>query len=269
MVQAAERSRGPRPWFQVELTTSVLFCLACAGLRPGTTSGPADGPHTITAAPVEATAPANWGSPTVSTPPMRNACAVIWEARWPLDGPEHEPARLRVWSYAAAQPPDPEDEPFGLTAAEKAAAIQLLQQTWDKRAAEHLLRPPGAYGPELAARGLFWGQEDTFTLAHSWSYLEADGGALRGLRVLGTEGQDDGLAPDLRVWLGRPADRLVVELRVPLPAAQLAPHQAQGPAGIRAGAEALRGLDRSRAGAIGARLDEADVLLRGLKLRAR
>lgn len=201
--------------------------------------------------------------------PMNSACAVIWEARWPLDGPDQEPARLRVWSYTAAQPADPEDEPFGLTAAEKAAAIQLLQRLWDQRAAGHLLRPPGAYGPELAARGLFWGQEDSFTLAHSWSYLEADGGALRGLRVLGTEGQDDGLAPDLRVWLGRPADRLVVELRVPLPAAQLAEHQAQGPAGISAGAEALRGMDRSRQGAIGARLDEVDVLLGSLRLRER
>lgn len=262
MARAVDAARGPSPWAAMGVTISAAFCLACAGLRPGAGGGPAG-------APVELRAPVGWGDPTVTAQPLNSACAVIWEARWPVDGPDQEPARLRVWSYTAEQPADPQDEPFGLSAAEKAGAIQLLQRTWDERAAGHLLRPPGAYGPEMAARGLFWGQEDSFTLAHSWSYLEADGGALRGLRVLGTEGQDDGLAPDLRVWLGRPAARAVVELRVPLPAGQLAAHQAEGPAGISAGAEALRGLDRSRAGAIGARLDEVDALLRSLKLHLR
>ncbi len=269
MERVAEPRGGPSPWAQMGWTTSVIVCLACAGLRPGGGGGQADGAQAAGDGPVTFTAPARWGSPTVTSQPRDSACAVIWEARWPLDGPDQEPARLRVWSYAAEQPADPEDEPFGLSAAEKTTAIQRLQQTWDKRAAEHLLRPPGDYGPELAVRGLFWGHEDTFTLAHAWSYLEAAGGALRGLRVLGTEGQDDGLAPDLRVWLGRPADRLVVELRVPLPQGPLAEHQAKGPGGIRAGAEALRALDRSRAGAIGARLDEADALLGTLKLRGR
>lgn len=264
MERAAAPRRRPGAWTRTGVMIGALFCLACSGVPRGAGGGPAGD-----AWPVEATAPARWGSPTVTAQPSTSPCAVIWEARWPVDGPDQEPARLRVWSYAAEQPADPEDEPFGLTATEKAAAIQLVQRTWDTRAADHLLRPPGAYGPEVAARGLFWGHEDTFTLAHSWSYLEAAGGALRGLRVLGTEGQDDGLAPDLRVWLGRPADRLVVELRVPLPPGPLAAHQAKGPDGIRAGAEALRGIDHSRAGAIGARLDEADALLRSLALRGR
>ena len=64
-------------------------------------------------------------------------------------------------------------------------------------------------------------------------------------------------------------DGLVVELRVPLPQGPLAAHQAKGTEGIAAGAEALRGLDAERSGPLGQRLDEADALLRSLRLRER
>jgi hypothetical protein len=264
MQRSTPPPRTARPVTWTGAAATALLCVACAGLRPG-----ANDPRPDTTWRVDAQAPAAWGTPAVVERPTDAACAVIWEARWPVDGPDHAPAQLRLWSYAATQPADPEDDPFGLTAAEKAAAIAALQRAWDQRAAGHLLRPPGAFGPEVAVRGLFWGQEGTFTLAHSWSYLEAEAGALRGLRVLGTEGQDDGLAPDLRVWLGRPGDRLVVELRVPLPQGPLATHQEKGPDGIADGSAALRRLDAERSGPLGQRLDEADALLRTLAVRQR
>jgi hypothetical protein len=123
---------------------------------------------------------------------------------------------VEVMRWDAKPKADDPDDPFGQTAAEKQAGIDAFTKLYSSKGVDHLTEAPQGDERDLKVSGLFWHGIDYAVLVHDLAFVESNSQELRGVVVVGSPGQDAGFYPHLLLWIGRPTDRLVIALDVPI-----------------------------------------------------
>jgi hypothetical protein len=172
---------------------------------------------------------------------------------------------FRTWDATFRD--DSGDDPFGFSASEKKAAIDAFSKVWHSRDVAHLVKRGSDGFDELNARGLFWDNVEYFTTIHHVRYIEAGDGALRGVFLVGTAGQDTGFYPAAFAWIGRPNDRLVAFVRVDLTGMVEAQAAMSGPQPLVAGQAWVRAGVADPTSALGIRLAEVERMVLSIQMR--